>query len=218
MSDANKCRVCEVRAPRRYCPAMQADICAPCCGQERETTLDCPFECEYLREARRHENPPDPDPKTLPNPDIELSDRFMQEQQPLAIVCGRLLLVSALDTPGAVDFDMRDALDALARSYKTAESGLIYESRPANAIAAQIQARFQQEIATFRERIAQQSGTHSVRDKDLLGVIVFWQRMQWQQNNGRRKGRAFIESLFSLLPPEAVEPPREQRSGIITPP
>ncbi len=218
MSDANKCRICESRQPRRYCPAMHADICAPCCGQEREVTMDCPLDCEFLREARRHEKPPERDPKSMPNPEIELSDRFMQENQPLAVICGRLLLVAALDTPGAVDPDMRDALDALVRTYKTAESGLIYETRPNNAIAAQIQARFLQEIAAFRERAAQQSGSHSVRDRDLLGVMVFWQRMEWQQFNGRPKGRAFIESLFSLLPPEAVQQGGAEPSGIILAP
>jgi len=146
------------------------------------------------------------DPKTLPHPEIELTDAFLKAQQPLAIVAGRLLLVAALETPGAVDLDMRDALDALTRTYKTADSGLVYESRPANGIAAAVADRFQREVQQFREHMAQQSGAHTVRDKDLLGVLVFWQRMEWQRNNGRRKGRAFVESLFSLLPP----PPEQQ--------
>jgi hypothetical protein len=195
------CHLCEARPPRRYCPALSREICAPCCGQEREHTIDCPFDCEYLRDARRHEKQPEVDPKTLPNPEIELTDKFMQDKQPLAIVTGRFLLVSALETPGAVDPDMREALDALVRTYKTAESGLVYESRPANMIAAAMVERFQAEVRQFREHVAQQSGVHTVTDKDLMGVLVFWQRMEWQHSNGRRKGRAFIESLFSLLPP-----------------
>jgi len=60
----------------------------------------------------------------------------------------------------------------------------------------------------FRERVAEQTGTHSVRDTDLLGVLIFWQRMAWQMRNGRRKGRAFLESLYSLLP-ENMEQPSE---------
>jgi hypothetical protein len=144
---------------------------------------------------------PEVDPKSMPHPDVELTDKFMEEQQPLAIVVGRLLLVAAMETPGTVDFDLRDTLGSLTQTYRTAESGLIYESRPANAIAAAVADRFQQEIGQFRENIAQQSGSHSVRDKDLLGVLIFWQRMEWQHSNGRRKGRSFIESLFALMPP-----------------
>lgn len=184
------------------------DICAVCCGTEREQTIDCPLDCEYLREARSHEKPPEVDPKTLPHPEIELTDKFMEEQQPLAIVTGRLLLVSALETPGANDFDMRDALDALVRTYKIADSGLVYETRPTNGIAAALSDRFQREVHQFREHVAERGGSHTVRDKDLLGVLVFWQRTEWQTNNGRRKSRAFIESLYGLLPP----PPEEAQA------
>lgn len=168
-------------------------------------SIDCPLECPHLRDAREHEKLPPMDPKSLPNPEIELSDAFLEQQQPLAIVTGRLLLVAAMETPGTVDPDMRDALDALTRTYRTAETGLVYESRPTNGIAAAVVDRFQQEVRQFREHVAQNTGAHSVRDKDLLGVLVFWQRMEWQRNNGRRKGRAFIESLFSLLPPPQEE-------------
>jgi hypothetical protein len=199
------CPECNTRPPRRSCPALREDICAVCCGTEREETVNCPFDCEFLREARRHEKAPEPDPKTLPHAEIEVSDRFMSEQQPLAMVTGRLLLASALEAEGAVDSDVREALDALVRTYKTAESGLVYETRPSNLIAAAIQQRFQQEVAKFREDVAQRTGAHTVRDKDLLGVLVFWQRTEWQRNNGRRKGRAFIETLFALVPVEALQ-------------
>jgi hypothetical protein len=203
MPEKATCRLCELKPPRRFCPALQSSICAPCCGQEREQTIDCPLDCEHLREAREHEKLPAPDPKSFPHPEIELSESFLQKQQPLAIITGRLLLVSALDTAGVVDLDLRESIEALVRTYKTADSGLIYESRPANALAAAVADRFQQEMAQFRERFAERSGSHSILDKDILGVLVFWQRMEYQRNNGRRKGRAFMESLFALLPPPA---------------
>lgn len=207
--DRLNCHLCEQRPPRRHCPALLSEICAPCCGESREETVDCPLDCEFLREARRHEKPIEVDAKSLPHPEIEVSDRFMEQNQPLAIVAGRLLLVASIQTPGTVDFDLRDALAALTQTYKTATSGLIYDSRPANAIAAQVVDLFQQEMTRFRERVAEQAGSHSFTDKDLLGVLIFWQRMQWQSHNGRRKGRAFLESLYSLLPPPADSVPNE---------
>ena len=194
------CHLCEIRPPRRECPALGRQICAVCCGTEREQSIGCPLDCPYLREARLHEKPPEPDQKAYPNPEIELSERYMQEQQQLAMVTGSLLLVAATSVEGAVDSDVREALDSLAQTFKTAQSGLIYESRPANLIAAGVVAHFQQSLAKFREDIAEKSGSHSVRDKDVLGMLVFWQRMHWQNANGRRKGRAFIEQLYTLLP------------------
>lgn len=196
-----KCHLCETRPPRRACPALGRDICAVCCGEQREESIDCPLECPHLREARQHERPPARDAKTLPNADIEVTERFLAENEPLVVLSGRVLAVAALQTAGAADSDLRDALDSLTRTYRTASSGLIYESRPANRIAEAIVERFQKEMADFRERVAQQTGVHSVRDQDLLGSLVFWQRMEWQRNNGRRKGRAFLESLIGLLPP-----------------
>jgi hypothetical protein len=201
MSDRNLCRLCEKKPPRRFCPALTAEICAPCCGTEREQSIDCPLDCEHLREARKHEKLPEFDASTLPHGEIELTDAFLERHQDLAIITGRILLMGAMDTQGIVDSDMRDALDSLVRTYKTADSGLVYESRTANTYATAIQQRFQSEVQRFREIVAQQSGTHAILDKDLLGILVFWQRMELQRSNGRRKGRAFIESLFSLLPP-----------------
>jgi hypothetical protein len=201
MAERELCVLCEKRPPRRQCPGVHGDICPVCCGTEREQTIDCPFECEYLRDARRRERVPPPDPATLPCPEIDVTDAFLQEHRPLMVATGRMLLAASLQTPGAVDFDVRDALDALVRTLKTADSGLVYTTRPANVIAAQIQDRFQAELQRFREELARRTGSHSVRDRDVLGILVFWRRMQWRHNNGRRKGRAFIESLFSLITP-----------------
>lgn len=189
-----------MRPPRRHCPALEREICAQCCGEGREETISCPLECEFLREARRHEKQRELDARQMPHPEIELSEQVMQQNQPLAIVTGRLLLVAAMEVQGTVDGDMGEALDALVRTLKTADSGLVYETRPTNGIAAAVMSRFQEEMEKFREHIAQQSGSHSVRDKDLLAVLVFWQRMEWQRRNGRRRGRAFIETLYGLLP------------------
>ena len=45
------CAICGKRRPERFCPAKGEKICAPCCGKEREVTLDCPSDCAYLISA-----------------------------------------------------------------------------------------------------------------------------------------------------------------------
>lgn len=209
MSEKNLCHLCQRRAPRRHCPALEQDICAVCCGTEREQSIACPLDCEYLRDAREHEKLPALDPKTLPNPEIELTDRFMDEHQELTVILGRMLFIASVQTQGVVDSDMREALAALVTTYKSASSGLIYSARPDNTIAAGVAARFEEELDKFREDVKKNSPQHALLDKDLLGVLAFWQRLEYQRSNGRRKGRAFMESLYAVLPP----PPQEGEAG-----
>lgn len=194
------CRLCEARAARRFCPGAPGDICAVCCGTERENSIDCPFDCEYLQEARKREKPNELDPKSIPNSDIRVSDQFLADQNSLVVMVGRLLFAAAVETDGAIDYDVRAALDALIRTIRTLDSGLVYETRPTNPMAAAIQARFQEQLQKMREEVAQRTGVHSIRDKDVLGVLAFWERMELRANNGRRRGRAFIDSLISLMP------------------
>ena len=49
------CVICEIRKEKRVCPAVHGRICAQCCGEQREVTLDCPSDCPYLQQAREHE-------------------------------------------------------------------------------------------------------------------------------------------------------------------
>src|SRR4026209_2836103 len=132
------CKICEIRRPKRSCPAVHGEICSLCCGQQREMTLDCPLDCEYLQEARRHERAVPVKPDEFPNQDIRVSDTFIRDHEELLMALGRALLHPGLGTPGAVDFDMREALAALIRTQRTLESGLYYETRPENPVAAEL--------------------------------------------------------------------------------
>jgi hypothetical protein len=161
-------------------------------------TISCPLDCEYLAEARKHEKPVPFDGKTLPNADVQVSEEFLHEQNLLVAATGQLLFQAANETPDAIDLDVREALDALIRTCRTADSGLIYQTRPQNPIAAGIQERFQAGLEALRESAAEKTGLHNIRDRDVLGVLVFWERMGLQWNNGRRRGRAFISTLARL--------------------
>ena len=39
------CPICEKRPAKRFCPAKGEKICAICCGEGREVTIDCPMDC-----------------------------------------------------------------------------------------------------------------------------------------------------------------------------
>ena len=201
-----KCRICDTRKPRRYCPGVSGDICSQCCGTGREVSINCPLDCQYLVEARLHEKPVPVNPEQVPNRDIPVTEQFMREQQALLVFLGAKLLDAALTTSGAVDNDIREALEALIRTYRTLESGLYYETRPDNLVAGAIQQRIQESIETLRKELAEKGGP-SIRDAEILGVLVFIQRIELLNNNGRPRGRAFVDYLRAHVPEERPAAP-----------
>ncbi len=193
------CKLCERKRARRHCPGVGGEICPVCCGTGRENTIDCPLDCEHLQEARQYERPAVPGAGDVPNQDIRVSEQFIQDHQD-ELTWLTLALARAMEAGKAVDLDAREALDALIRTYRTLEAGLIYETRPQNPYAAAIQQALQQSIEALRKQMAEESGMHRLRDADVLGTLVFLQRLEMQHNNGRRRGRAFLDFLRSYFP------------------
>jgi hypothetical protein len=50
-----KCPLCGSRRGKRRCPAKRADICAICCGEKRVVEIDCPQDCQWLRDGQANE-------------------------------------------------------------------------------------------------------------------------------------------------------------------
>ncbi|MBV9768891.1 MAG: hypothetical protein JOZ32_04915 [Bryobacterales bacterium] len=194
-----KCPICDTRKARRYCPGVSGEICSICCGNEREVTISCPLDCPYLIEARRREKLHEVDPDEVPNRDIQVSEEFLREHEPLLVFLGSRLLQASLASTGAVDFDTREALQSLIRTYRTLQSGLYYETRPTNLIAAEIHSRIQEAIENLRKELAGK-GASPIRDAEILGTLVFLERVELHQNNGRPRGRAFIDYLRTYFP------------------
>ncbi len=194
-----KCAICEVRTPRRYCPGVRGEICSVCCGTERENTVNCPFDCNYLREARLREKPLEIDPANIPFSDVRIPARFLEEHPRIAQLVIDALINAISSAPGTIDFDIRQALESLIRTYKTLQSGLVYETRPENPIAARIYDELQRAVAEGRKEIASNSGV-SVRDAEIMSMLLILQRMEYRFNNGRSRGRAFIDYYTQHFP------------------
>jgi len=211
------CAICHIRKARRYCPGVRGQICTVCCGTEREVTVDCPPDCDYLQEARKHERTPPVDPAAFPNKDIQITEEFLQTNERLVTAAASFLLRAALDTPGAVDGDVRDALEALIRTYRTLESGVYYETRPMNALANRTYTALQEALAEFRKQEREELGMARTRDADILRVLVFLERLEMDRHNGRPKGRAFLDFLRSYFGGEERAAPLAHTSSLILP-
>ena len=197
---------------------MHGDICTLCCGKEREVTVDCPFDCPFLQEARKHEHKGPVNPDELPNKDIRVTEEFLEEHEPLLVGAMISLMRAAFDTPGAVDSDVRDTLDALVRTHLTLQSGVYYETRPDNALANRIFSETQTGLAEYRKLETEKYGMPRSRDGDVLRVLVFLQRLELDRNNGRPRGRAFLDSLRGFLSDvEGAVPQSPPVSSLIVP-
>ena len=210
------CAICHIRKPRRSCPGVNGDICTLCCGNEREVTVNCPFECEFLQEARKHERTGITDADNIPNKDIVVKEEFLEDHEIVLAGVSNALLRATLETEGAVDTDVRAALDALIRTYRTLQSGVYYEHRPDNALASRIFDGTQRGIEEFRRKETEQRGMAHTRDSEVLQMLVFLQRMELDRNNGRARGRAFIDFLRAFFS-DTAEALAGRSSSLIVP-
>ncbi len=177
--------------------------------------MACPLDCEFLRDARKHDKPPEIEMTQVPNQDIRVTEEFLEENEPLLGFLGQTVAAAALGNPGTVDFDVREALEALIRTYRTLQSGVYYESLPNNPLAAGVYSAVQSATTEFREQERQRLGMSKTRDADILGLLVFLQRVEFDRNNGRKRGRAFADFLQIFYSDSTAPAPRGLSSIIL---
>ena len=134
------CPLCGARRARRGCPAIAKQICALCCGTKRQVQIACPSDCAWLAVARDH--PPAALVRQQQH-DVGLLVPFMrdlnQRQSQLFFLITTFLVryePPALHT--LIDDDVAEAMGALAATFETAARGLIYDHRPASALAERL--------------------------------------------------------------------------------
>jgi len=210
------CPVCEKRKPARFCPAKGEKICAVCCGTGREVTIDCPSNCSYLVAAHRYE---DEHQRSLPADTPLLDEKIPQDivynhQQLMAALAFSIAKFCAVQR-SAADTDVLSAIQALAQTYKTLSSGIIYENPPDAPLPRELYAALTAFIAEVKKQQAERAASATFKDLDLFYLWVFLYRMGLLRTNGRPRSRRFIEFLRSQFP-QSPELKREE-SRIIVP-
>jgi hypothetical protein len=216
------CPICEIRKEKRFCPAVHGRICAQCCGEQREVTLDCPSDCPYLLQAREHEKPRptdqlDPAGLFL---QIEVSDQFMYEHEHLLMGLTYALAKAARADRSMHDQDLIRGLSALTTSYeRLVNSGLHYEQPLTSDSQRRVASEIENMLKEYREAEQKHVGYSSLRNSDVLKALVFLVRLAHGRTSGRPKSRAFVDFLFSQFPEKesAVLTPQEAGSRIILP-
>lgn len=210
------CPICEKRKGERFCPAKAEKICAVCCGKEREVTIDCPSDCTHLISAHRYESE---HPRDIPN-DTPLLDETIPKDvihthQQLMAALAFSLAKSCATQPTAVDNDVLATLEALAQTYKTLSTGLIYEKPPQAPEARELYAAVMSFLDEIKKQQAELGASASFKDTEIFYLLVFLYRMGLLRTNGRPRSRLFIEFLRGQFP-DAPELKKEE-SRIIVP-
>ena len=209
------CPICEKRKAARYCPAKGEKICAVCCGTEREVTISCPPDCAYLVSAHRYE---DEHKRALPEDTPFLDERIPQEilhtHQHLMAALAFQTAKFASNQPSTADPDVLASLAALAGTYKTRQSGLLYEKVPEIPVQRELYLALSQFLNEIRQKAAESGNSAALKDAAIFHVIIFLYRMGLLRSNGRPRSRRFIEFLRGQFP-QAEELKREEPRIIV---
>ena len=209
------CPICAKRRGKRHCPGLARSrwaaktetICAQCCGEQREATIDCPLDCPYLLAAHRYEaERPTAAPAELAFPQVALDRDFLDEQQRFIAALALFFCRFAAEQKDVRDADLLAALDSLARGYQTLESGLYYE-QPPDAVAARALYAAARDFLEQYSRQHQQERGSSLRPGEVLRALVFLRRLGQRESNGRPLTRIFLNFLRAQLPAEAQTTP-----------
>ncbi|HEU0370015.1 MAG TPA: hypothetical protein VFR42_12430 [Candidatus Acidoferrum sp.] len=209
------CPICEKRKAERYCPAKGEKICAVCCGTQREVTISCPPDCAYLIAAHRYE---DEHKRVLPEDTPLLDERIPEEilhtHQQLMAALAFQTAKFASNQPSTADPDVLASLAALAGTYKTLQSGLLYEKVPEIPVQRDLYLALSQFLNEIKQKAAESGNSAALKDGAIFHVIIFLYRMGLLRSNGRPRSRRFIEFLRGQFP-QAEELKREEPRIIV---
>lgn len=116
------CILCATRRGTRPCPALKTDICTICCGTKRRRTVDCPEDCQFLKQGRAYQEQRagDTEPlKRVRDMDAEYVNALDQS----------ILEVRNDRFRDLLDREVKEALENVLKTVETAEKGLLYEYR-----------------------------------------------------------------------------------------
>ncbi|MGH9717272.1 MAG: hypothetical protein ACRD4R_11175 [Candidatus Acidiferrales bacterium] len=196
------CPICDKRPPKRFCPAKGEKICAVCCGEQREVTIECLPDCSYLLAAHRyeaeHRKPVSSD--DVPHRDVFVPVDFVYEHWPLVSSIASAILNLQREQRDLRDSDTISAIEALAETYRTLGSGIYYERPPEIPAARALYGAIGQSLQEFRKSEASRAGFPTLKDSDVFHMLVFLLRLAKQETNGRPRSRAFLDFLRRRFP------------------
>ena len=200
------CPICNKRKATRQCPARAESICSICCGTEREVTIDCPSDCPHLVASRKYDiTRMEIDWAKVPFAEVKFNHHFAHTHGAMLFYIDRAICQFAADHREVVDADVRAALQTMAESYRTQASGIIYEKPLDYALQRALYESLKTSLTEFREKEAERVGMTTVRDSDVRDAMIFLTQLCAVHENGRPKGRAYLDLIRQQFPKEEFQ-------------
>ena len=202
------CPICSKRKVKRFCPARGENICSVCCGTEREVSIDCPSDCPHLVASREYDaGRRQVDWSKVPFADVRIPYEFTQSHSLLLVTLTSSIWEYAQHHRQVVDTDAIAALQALAETYRTLSSGLYYERPPDYLYRRELYQVLKAGLEEFKEAETQRLGLATTRDSEIRDALTFLTQLGATRQNGRPKGRAFLDLIRTQIGPEASAKP-----------
>jgi hypothetical protein len=200
------CPICQKRKAKRFCPAKGENICSICCGREREITIDCTSDCTYLIASRQHEHR-EVDWSKIPFADVKVPASFARTHGGLLNLLSFAVSKYAVANRLLVDSDAQESLRALAETYRTLATGIVFERAPDYAVQRELYESLKSAIEDFKKAETEKLGMSSTRESDVRDALIFLTQLAAMRSNGRPKGRAFLDLLRSQFKAEELGKP-----------
>jgi hypothetical protein len=211
-----KCVLCELKKAKRFCPAKNALICAPCCGDKRVLEIDCPESCGYLKTGRERDS--EDYAKRLRSLDAavqERNQRVLRNHQDVVAHLEFTIARERLSSRDLADRDAAEALRVLLETYETENKGVLYEKTSDDLRVEALRRELRKVVESFRNPEAEKrTGIVDPTSTRLqLGAAIecleFLQSMVSAYAGDRRSGTGYVDFLARVIPRE------EKRSSLI---
>jgi hypothetical protein len=143
----------------------------------------------------------------IPFADVEIPLEFAQSHTPLLMALLAPLWEYAREHRQVVDSDAIAALQALAETYRTLSRGLYYEKPPDYLYRRELYHLLKAALEEFKRVEAHRLGLATTRDSEIRDALTFLTQLGATRENGRPKGRAFLDLIRAQLGPEASAKP-----------
>jgi hypothetical protein len=138
----------------------------------------------------------------VPFAESKFNRSFVEAHGALLVNLDHAVCQFAADHRPVVDSDVLAALQTLAETYRTQTSGIIYEKPLDYALQRALYEHLKASIADFRKEEAQRVGMTTVRDSDVRDALIFLTQLCAAHENGRPKGRAYLDLIRQQFPKE----------------